>query len=132
MKSKRQSGFTLLEVLVAFAITSLALVLLMQVFSNGLRLSSRVEDYGRVTVLAESLLARMDREFNVNEAPFRGQFDDRFDWFINVTPYPLDEDILEHPSVELTEINIQISWQDGPQERLFELDTLRLLPKDVN
>lgn len=116
----------------AFAISSLALVLLMQVFSNGLRLSSRVEDYGRVVVLAESLLVRMDREFNLDDAPFSGRFNDRFDWFIHVTPYPLDDEISELSSVELAEIQVEINWQDGHLERQFELGTLRLLPKQVN
>jgi len=53
----RQSGYTLIEVLVAFMILALALTVLLRIFSGGLRNVSVSSDYAIATLIAESRLA---------------------------------------------------------------------------
>ena len=58
----RQSGFSLLEVLVAFSILALALGVLLQSFSTGMRGVTQSGLYSRATLLAESIFARAGRD----------------------------------------------------------------------
>ncbi|RLA44128.1 MAG: general secretion pathway protein GspH [Gammaproteobacteria bacterium] len=126
-RTGQQDGFTLLEVLVAFAIASAALILLMQAFSDGLRLAGRAEDYSRATVMAESLLIRAGPEFTLEESPYSGRFDDRFNWVLELDPYPMDEGLTES-AVAAVKIEVAVSWKNGRQQRNYELSSLRLMP----
>ena len=54
MCTNRQSGFSLLEVLVAFAILSMSLGVLYQAFSNSLRNVGASGDYSRAMIIAVS------------------------------------------------------------------------------
>ena len=53
---RHQQGFTILEILVAFVIATLAIGTLMQIFSTGMRNVSVTGDYARATELARSQL----------------------------------------------------------------------------
>ncbi|MEZ5584104.1 MAG: type II secretion system protein [Candidatus Competibacteraceae bacterium] len=81
-------GFSLLEVLVAFAILSLTLGVLLQVFATGLRNTANAEDYTRAVLQAESLLAQVGITLPVESQ--QGEIDERFQWTITVTPFPVE------------------------------------------
>jgi general secretion pathway protein I len=93
LKPGRCRGFSLLEVLVAFAILALSLTVLMQVFSTGLRNISVGEDYTRAVLLAESVLASVGVEQSLQEGEQTGAFDDRYGeeyrWRVAVSRYDL-------------------------------------------
>ena len=56
-RSKSQGGYSLLEVLVAFAILALAVGTILSLFATGLRNTAVASDYARALTLAESQLA---------------------------------------------------------------------------
>ncbi|NJN46278.1 MAG: prepilin-type N-terminal cleavage/methylation domain-containing protein [Candidatus Competibacteraceae bacterium] len=125
-------GFSLLEVLVAFAILSLTLGVLLQVFATGLRNTANAEDYTRAVMQAESLLAQVGITLPVESQ--QGELDDRFQWRITVTPFPI-ETILdpETPTETLRftpyQVVAEVSWSAGAsQARSVTLETLRVLP----
>ena len=82
-----ESGFTLIEILVAFVIVALALGALLQVFATGLRSSSTAENYTMAALLAESKLAAMGIEEPLEESHRSGEFDNGFAWTTIVRPY---------------------------------------------
>lgn len=128
MKHKQQ-GFTLLEVLVAFAIAAVALISLMNIFSGGLRLSSVSEDYSRASMLAESLAAQVGIEYGLHNTPTNGTFDDRFNWQIELISYELDQLVLiDKPVTKLLQWNVHIDWQEGTKKRSIKLSSLVLMP----
>ncbi len=64
---ERQHGFSLLEVLVAFAILSLSLGVLLAIFGKGMDLVGTSDKYTRAVLLAESTLASVGVEKTLQE-----------------------------------------------------------------
>jgi general secretion pathway protein I len=129
----RARGFTLIEVLVAFAILALALGVLLQVFSGGLENARVSEAYTTAGLLAESKLAALGAEEPLAEGQSTGRFDDRFRWRVDVRPYeeagrsgPADPDAWP---VSAFEVVVTVSWDEADEERSVSLSTLRLAPK---
>lgn len=128
-KFNHQRGFNLLEVLVAFAIAAIALTMTMRIYSEGFHLSKTSEDYSRATVLAESLFAQVGPVFNLDESPYTGHFDDRFNWRVELKPFAVDDALLaNNETVSLVKISLDISWSEGFKERHYTLSSLRLIP----
>ncbi len=128
----RDRGFTLIEVLVAFAILALALGVLLQVFSTGLRNARVSEAYTTATLLAESKLAQVGIEDPLVEGQSVGRFDDRFRWLIEVRPYQESEPDAaperEGLPVRAYEVVVTVSWDEVHDKRSVSLTTLRLAP----
>jgi len=127
--NKQQTGFTLLEVLVAFSIAAVALIALMNIFSNGIRLSTAAEDYSRASILAESLAAQIGAEYGLHNTPASGTFADHFKWKVEISPYIVENVLLvgKQPA-KLVHWVINIDWQEGVKKRNFHLSSLRLAP----
>lgn len=122
----RAAGFTLIEVLVAFAIAAMGLAALMQVFATGLRSAATSEEYARATMLAETRLAGIGVEQAVDPGETFGAYDNGYRWRVVITPY--DEPDMD-TAVAVYEVSVTVSWgkADAPG-RAVTLRTLRLGP----
>ena len=119
--ARRQGGFTILELLVAFAIMAISLGMLYRASGGSVRAVGDMEHYQRATVLAESILAMRDAipEEGWTEAGRVAGFD----WRVESAPYPTD---VSGPTVTpLHEIRVVVSWPQGGRMRQLELATLR-------
>ncbi|MDX1606524.1 MAG: type II secretion system protein [Candidatus Competibacterales bacterium] len=127
LSSPGQRGFTLLELLVAFVILSLALGVLLQTFGQGLRNAALTEEYTLATLHAESVLATIGTEQPLTEGESSGEFEDGYEWQISVRRYedPDAEELLPEVGITPYRVSVRVSWGNAPQ-RIFELDTLRL------
>lgn len=126
--SRRQAGFSLLEVLVAFAILGISLGVLLQAFATGLRNAGMADDYSRATLYAESILAAIGRETPLGEGNHSGPIDDRFSWRSSVTPYVDDMPDPEITKVRAYRVGVEVFWEGSSQTRSVALETLRLAP----
>lgn len=126
----KQHGFTLIEVLVAFAILSLSLGVMMQLFSTGLRNVALAEQYSRATTLAESQLAAVGIEEPLSAGQQSGEFPDGYRWQVNVQPYlsPEEQDagVTELLPIVAYRVDVTVLWSEGSRERSVTLTTLRL------
>ncbi len=122
--------FSLLEVLVAFAILSVSLGVLLQVFAGGLRNVGMADDYSQATLYAESILTAYGREAPLSEGVHEGPINDRFSWRGTVSAYTEGMPDSEKIRMRAYRINVEVFWHGLVQTRSVVLETLRLAPID--
>ena len=117
----RQDGFTLIEVLVAFAILSLTVVVAVQGFAGGLRLLKLSGDHQRAILIAD----QKAREVVVPKEGREEGTEGGFAWERVIKPVPAPElDVPGRPAKwRMYEINVQVAW--GEQRRAVGVTTLR-------
>jgi general secretion pathway protein I len=125
------AGFTLVEVIVAIAILSLALGVLLNAISGGLRTTSQAERMAEAGSLAQSLLAQVGTELPIRPGQSTGEFPDGFRWRLSMQSFG-DATEREVWPVGAYTISAEVSWDDGAPPRSYALTTLRLGPKDTS
>ena len=121
-------GFSLIEVVVAFAILSVALGVLLQIFGSSMRDADLAGAYGEATQLAESELARLGVEEALAEGAQAGAFNDKYRWEREVVPYETErEDQRSLLPARLYRITLRVSWGEVGRERTVSMRTLRLV-----
>ena len=123
MKNNGNSGFTLIEVIVAMAIVGVSLVMIMQLFSGGLRASRTSCDYTRAVVHAKNTM----EELTHDPVPGSGNFDDGFNWMTEIEPYQEHEE----SGYKLLKLKVIISWGDVLRKpKSIQMVSLKTLPID--
>jgi general secretion pathway protein I len=120
-----QRGFSLLEVLVAFAVFSLSLGVLFQIFSSGLQGVDLARSYSQAMIIAESQLAQVSVEEALEEGAREGAVDDRYHWITTVSKYDPENGGPEPGIPEAYRISVRVIWGDSAEREII-LDTLRL------
>jgi general secretion pathway protein I len=131
MKARLQSGFTLIEVVVAFVLLSLVLATAFEVFSRGMVRAGELENQSRALVLAQSRLASAGVEDTLKEGTTSGESEDRrFHW---TTAVRLHEEpaVASKPapssSYVMYRIEVRVTWRgDDGREHALALATMAL------
>ncbi|MFI3137956.1 MAG: type II secretion system protein [Methylococcaceae bacterium] len=126
--SGRERGFSLLEILVAFAILALSIGVLLNIFSRGLRTAIISEEYQQALAIAESQMARAGVEIPLAEGAASGDVDGKYTWSIVGSPYVLPTDQTNTQPAQITAFTVQVkvAWQDGVDEKQVVLNSVRL------
>ena len=118
-----RSGFTLVEIIVALAILSLSLNVILPAISDALWRTGEAEAQAEAASLARSLLAQAGSAVTLNDGMAIGHFENGFRWQLHVTPYgSADQAVPVRPYRVVAEV----IWGDPPRERSVALSTLRL------
>ena len=136
-RARRQRGFSLLEVLVAFVILALVVTALFRLFSGALVNASAADDYTHAVLVAESVLAEAAATVPLVEATNNGTADDgRIAWTTQVTAYtppgvsPDAERVAETMPNRLFRITAAVSFAaPSGGTRSFALATTRIGPR---
>lgn len=127
----RSSGFTLLEILVAFLIVALTFGALFKVFSTGLRGTTAAEEYTVAVLLAKSKLASFEIDASLNEGEQAGSFENGFRWLSTVRAYGGNGQFDDAASpLSAYEVIVTVSWGEPDDERAVTLTTLRLRSRE--
>ena len=133
-----QRGYTLIEVVVAFALLAFAMTLLLGSLTNATKQVRASSDFGRAALHAQSLLDQA----GVGEALEVGQRDGeieggRYRWEMNVAPFrdpsapPRQPQVLGAP--QLLQLELIMRWGKGGPREMLRLQSLRLMtPTDIN
>lgn len=128
----RLGGFSLLEVLVAFAILAISLGVLLQIFSRSTTTTIATAQYSRAAALAQSRLAAVGSAIPLKEGTASGEPEDGFAWELGMTPVVLGEEPVtpglssSEPAVRAYRVTVTVLWPDGRRVRRLTLSTLRL------
>jgi general secretion pathway protein I len=121
-------GFSLLEVLVAFAILALSLGVLLQIFQRAMSTTAISADYSRIVALAEAKLAAVGADIPLEEGVHTGEPEDGMDWIVNIEPYQPEGWLGEDPSPAMQPYRISAvaSLPTAAGARQVTLRSLRL------
>ncbi len=126
---QRSAGFTLLEVLVAMAVLSIAIVAVFELFSADLRGLSASDDYAAAVIKAEAKMREVLDDEKLTERSWQETSDDGY-VFAGVIK-KIDENRTEKLPVDLLEIDLTVTWTRGMKERSFSLKTMKVVAKKV-
>jgi general secretion pathway protein I len=133
--ARTQAGYTLIEIIVAFAILALGLTLLLGTLSGATRQVRQAGDAGRAALHAQALLD----EFGELPQPGvrEGDLDEgRYRWRLDVAPWS-DPDPGSAPrrsdpnAARLLRLQVQVEWGDGGPARRLQVSSLRLVVPPV-
>jgi prepilin-type N-terminal cleavage/methylation domain-containing protein len=122
-------GFTLLEVLVALALLSVALVVVLQLFSANLRGIAVSEDMAKAVMKAESAMREVLDDEDIAEKSSSETTPDGYKVDVAITT--AEEGRTENLNLKLLQIQLTVHWKDGVKERAITLKTLKAIPRKV-
>ena len=127
LRKNIQSGFTLMEILIAVAVLAIGVVAVVNLFPVGLQAARRTANFSDAAALAQ-------RQMELYRAYGYGEIDDMFgsipagdtDYYPDQTDtevFPDDEDyswwmmLEKHNTLNMFEMTLNIYWLDGGQEQ---------------
>ncbi len=137
-RRRGQGGYTLIEVVVAFALLAFAMALLLGAMTNATRQVRAAGEYGRAALHAQSLLDQT----GIGEVLQPGRRDGRLEngryrWEMEVRPWrdpgapPAAAPIIGAP--QMMELDLILRWGEGGPRQTLRVQTLRLItPNDPN
>lgn len=129
---KHQSGFTLVEVLVAFAILAVVLVALYEAAGTGLRSFQSAAQVERAVLVAQS---ELDRIVALKHLPAtrRGRIQNApFEWDIELPELPVAPELKALRSTRPVLVRLNVRWQGEHAARHISIDRLIFVAAGAN
>ena len=121
------SGFTLLEVLVALAILSIAITLIIQLFSANLRSVSISGNMSSAVVWSDARMREILADPSLTEKAWREITDDGYR--IEVSIGEVLKERTDNLPVRMMEVTLIVRWDEGRKERNIQLKTVKMIDK---
>ncbi|MGB5520546.1 MAG: type II secretion system protein [Gammaproteobacteria bacterium] len=130
MRARRQRGFSLIEILVAFMILAMSLTVIFRIFSGGLRNVALSEDYARAVLVAEAQLSAIGISEPLEQGVSSGEWGTRFRWervIENYQPWEQQDKQLS-ARVLAYQVTVNVDWEHAGRSRQISLRSVRLKP----
>ncbi len=121
-----------METLVAMMLLSISLVVVLQLFSGGLKSGKLADDYTRAVFFAREKMEEFLLKTEFEEGSYEGKFDDVYGWKVEVALVEEEEELGETPKpppVDLYNVSVSVVWMSGEREKSYRIDTLQIAEK---
>ena len=111
-ESKRDKGFTLLEVIIAVAIMGASMAILLGSVNRNLVVASKSKNQSIAYSLAQQKIGEIELQDYPQVGLDQGTFEEfpGFNWYVNVLPYDI-----EQLGTEIRIVMVDIAWDEGNQ-----------------
>ncbi len=123
-----KKGFTLIEVVIALSILGIGLLVIIELFSGGLRLEKFSEEHTRAIHYASTKLEEVLIQKNLEEGEEEGEFDPNFRWRLRLRKMdllPVEKEPDFKRPVELFHITIEVIWNSGIKQKVTRIESYR-------
>ena len=131
---RRAAGFTLIEVILAFALLALGLTILLGILSGATKQVRWADDAGRAAMHAQTLIAQQGVGAPLERGHKEGDFEQgRYRWTLDVEPWRDPSIVSDNPQPEdpnaakMYALDLQMQWGDGTPRNRLRIQTLRLV-----
>jgi general secretion pathway protein I len=129
---KPGGGFTLIETLVAVMVLAISLVVILQLFSGGLKANQVSSDYLYGIFHAKEKMEEVLLSSTLVPGTSSGEFDDGYGWVVVVDPVAVEEEVETRMPFDAFNIWVDVSWKNGERSRHFEIYTTALAQRPEN
>lgn len=121
-------GFTLIEVVITVAILGFGLILIIELFSGGLKMAKLSEEYTRAINYARLKMEQLRLNPPIEEATEEGSFDRNYRWRIiykevSMISKEVSQDF--KAPAKIFKIDLTIFWKSGFRERSIGFETYK-------
>ncbi len=128
-------GLTLIEVMVAISVMGIGLIMIMQLFSGGLRAGGLSRDYTEAVIHArdrlEDLFIEREAGTAIDPGGSAAGIVEKYRWRAEVTPHgesAVSPGSAGGTGLQLLRIKVKVSWPEAGRERTVELVSLKAIP----
>jgi len=131
--ARRNRGFTLLEVLLAFLIFALAFATVMEIQSGSIRNTVRAREYSEIALIAQSVMDDVGLEIPLEVGTSVVGESGDYTWEVTIDTFEdstgeVDSvQLAELTGIELLRVDLVISWGEGSRERFRAFSTVRAM-----
>lgn len=121
-----------METLVAMMLLAISLVVILQLFSGGLKSGKLADDYTRAVFHARQKMDETLLKTRYEEGVYEGRFDDEYRWKIEIVlvePENSEDEEENPPPVDIFNISVSVTWQSGRREKTVRVGTLQVAEK---
>ena len=120
-----ESGFTLLEVIVATSIMAIAVIGLMSLITGSLANAARVQEYDRAAMLARYQMGELEVSDSLPiGGELAGNFDPASGWQARVDPYEMPAPPTPGQPM-LVRIQLKVWWQSEGRRKSVDFETYK-------
>jgi general secretion pathway protein I len=133
MRNKKQQGFTLLEILVAFTLLAMTFGTVMEIITGSAKNTVKASQNTKIAMFVQSKMDELGLLEAIEEGSSQGDFDDKTSWSLEITPYDvvnegdIEQDIT---AIELMQVTLIVSSEIGRKQYEYEFNTLRAVTPD--
>lgn len=124
-----RDGFSLIELLVAIMILAGSLVLIMQLFSGGLKAVTLSENYRRALFHARSKMEEIRVQSRLEPIHLESNIDDIFSVeavIERILPDEKEGRVRETDPLALFDVTVRVYWKEGMGKKNIEISTLTI------
>lgn len=123
-----QAGFTLVEVMAAFAIFAVLFGIILQILSTSVSNTRRSGDFTQAALIAQAQLDMVGIEEIPIPGSYSGEADDRYRWVMDIEPYFVESESsasFDELPIDLYRVVLTVYWGENESERSASFQTLR-------